>query len=80
MPYVYILKCSDDSLYTGWTQNLDQRIEKHNAGIGAKYTRGRLPVILVHSESFDTKEEAMKREIAIKKLSREAKLMLIKHE
>ncbi|MBN2286261.1 MAG: GIY-YIG nuclease family protein [Tissierellales bacterium] len=80
MPYVYILKCSDDSLYTGWTQNLDQRIEKHNAGIGAKYTRGRLPVILVHSESFDTKEEAMKREIAIKKLSREAKLMLIKQE
>jgi putative endonuclease len=80
MPYVYILKCSDDSLYTGWTQNLDQRIEKHNAGIGAKYTRGRLPVILVHSESFETKEEAMKREIAIKKLSREAKLMLIKHE
>jgi putative endonuclease len=80
MPYVYILKCSDDSLYTGWTQNLDQRIEKHNAGIGAKYTRGRLPVILVHSESFETKEEAMKREIAIKKLSREAKLMLIKHQ
>lgn len=76
--YVYILRCSDDTLYTGYTVDLDNRIITHNSGLGAKYTRGRLPVSLVYKETFKTKSEAMKREISIKKLNRKAKLNLIK--
>lgn len=68
--FIYILRCSDGSLYTGWSTDVEQRITQHNAGKGAKYTRARLPVTCVHSESFDTKEEAMKREYEIKQLSR----------
>lgn len=75
--YIYILKCSDNSLYTGWTNNLEHRIQDHNSGKGAKFTKGRGPVELVYSESFKTKEEAMKREYAIKKMSRSQKLELI---
>lgn len=75
--YTYILKCSDNSLYTGWTNNLEHRIQDHNTGKGAKFTKGRGPVELVYSESFKTKEEAMKREYAIKKMSRSQKLELI---
>ena len=77
MNYVYILKCKDDSLYTGWTNNLEKRIKAHNNGKGAKYTRARLPVELVHHEEFEDKTDAMKREYQIKKLSRKEKLELI---
>ncbi len=76
MNYVYIIKCSDGSLYTGWTTDIDKRLEAHNAGRGAKYTRGRRPVVLVHLEEYDTKEEALKREAAIKKLRAEKKRAL----
>lgn len=78
MFYVYILKCSDNTLYTGYTVDLKIRVETHNKGLGAKYTRGRLPAQLVYHEILDSKSEAMKREIKIKKLSREEKLDLIK--
>lgn len=77
MNYTYILKCGDGSLYTGWTTDLKKRLDNHNLGRGAKYTRAHLPVILVYYESFSTKEEAMKRECAIKKLSRSQKEQLI---
>lgn len=75
--YVYILRCSDDTLYTGYTVDIDNRIKVHNKGLGAKYTRGRIPVTLVYKEICKSKSEAMKREIAIKKLSRKEKLDLI---
>ncbi|RHP35180.1 GIY-YIG nuclease family protein [Lachnotalea sp. AF33-28] len=77
MNYTYILKCSDKSLYTGWTNNLDKRVEDHNSGKGAKYTRSRRPVVLAYYEQFDTKEEAMRREWEIKRLTRKKKLALI---
>ena len=73
----YMLLCEDQTLYTGWTNDLEKRLKTHNSGQGAKYTRCRLPVKLVYSEFFDTKEEAMKREGAIKKLSRRKKVELI---
>ncbi len=76
--YVYILKCSDDTYYTGWTNDLEKRIEKHNQGKGAKYTRCRLPVKLVYYEKFQSKNQAMKREYAIKQMIREDKEKLIK--
>ncbi|MEY8427496.1 GIY-YIG nuclease family protein [Lachnospiraceae bacterium 46-15] len=76
MNYTYIVKCCDDTLYTGWTTDLDKRIEAHNSGRGAKYTRSRRPVELVYFESFSTKQEAMHREWEIKQLSREEKLRL----
>ena len=75
---VYILSCSDNTLYTGWTNDLERRINVHSSGKGAKYTRGRLPVKLVYFEKFNDKKLAMKREYAIKRLSREEKLKLIK--
>lgn len=75
---VYILKCNDDSLYTGYTNNLKRRIHLHETGKGAKYTRGRGPFQLMHVETFATKEEAMRREYAIKQLSRTEKIKLIK--
>ncbi len=75
--YTYILECADGSLYTGYTPDLEKRVETHNAGRGAKYTRGRRPVKLVYSEEYDTKEEAMRREYQIKHLKREEKLALI---
>ena len=78
MNYTYILKCKDDSLYTGWTNDLKKRITSHNAGKGAKYTKARRPVELVYYEEFQTREEAMKREYAIKQLSRQEKEALIK--
>lgn len=78
MNYVYILSCSDNTLYTGWTNDLERRINVHSSGKGAKYTRGRLPVKLVYFEKFNDKKLAMKREYAIKGLSREEKLKLIK--
>ncbi|MDU2491824.1 MAG: GIY-YIG nuclease family protein [Clostridium celatum] len=78
MNYVYILRCNDDSLYTGWTNNLDKRIKAHSNGKGAKYTKSRLPVELVYFEEYEDKIEAMRREYAIKQLKRKEKLMLIK--
>ncbi len=75
--YVYILKCKDDSLYTGWTNDLKNRIKAHNNGTGAKYTRGRGPVKLVYYEEFEEKREAQSREYKIKKLTKKQKLELI---
>lgn len=71
--YTYMVKCRDDSLYTGWTNDLDKRIAAHNAGKGAKYTKSRRPVELVYYEAFRTKEEAMSREYAIKQMTAEEK-------
>lgn len=75
--YTYILRCADDTLYCGWTNDLTARLAAHNSGKGAKYTRGRGPVTLVYSEIFPTQSEAMQREAAIKKLSRAQKQALI---
>lgn len=75
--YVYILECEDKTLYTGWTTDLDNRLETHNAGKASKYTRARLPVQLVYFEAFDNKIDAQKREWKIKQLSRKQKLRLI---
>ena len=75
-PCTYILRCSDNTLYTGWTNDIKKRIATHNAGRGGKYTHARTPVELVHVEFFDTKEEAMSREYAIKQMTREEKLKL----
>ena len=78
MYYTYILRCADSTLYTGYTNDLSHRIDAHNNGNGAKYTKARLPVELVYQETFNTKPEAMKREHQIKQLTREQKLDLIK--
>ena len=75
--YTYILRCADDTLYTGWTNDLDKRLAAHNKGEGAKYTKSRRPVELAYCEAFATKEEAMKREYAIKQLTRKEKQKLI---
>ena len=75
--YTYIVECSDGTLYTGWTTNLDNRIKAHNSKTGAKYTRSRTPVKLVYYEEFATKEEAMSREYHIKQLTRKQKDELI---
>ncbi len=74
--YTYMVECSDGTLYTGWTFDLQKRINAHNSGKGAKYTRSRRPVKLVYYETFDSKSEAMKREIEIKKMKRKDKLKL----
>ena len=79
MNVTYILRCSDNTLYTGWTNDMEKRLEAHNQGLGAKYTRGRTPVELVYLEQFATKQEAMKREAAIKKLPKKDKLKLIEN-
>ncbi len=77
MNYTYIVKCRDGSLYTGWTNDIEKRIEAHNAGKGAKYTKSRRPVTLVYYEEFATKQEAMKREYAIKHMKRKEKEKVI---
>lgn len=77
--YTYLLECKDKSLYCGWTDDIKKRLEKHNSGKGAKYTRARLPVHLVYFEEYEDKHSAMQREIYIKKLSRKEKLNLIKN-
>jgi putative endonuclease len=74
--YVYIVRCADGTLYTGWTTDLDRRLKAHNDGTGAKYTRSRRPVELVYQELFEDKIEAQKREWAIKHLTRKEKLLL----
>lgn len=75
--YTYILRCADGSLYTGWTNDLEKRLQTHNAGKGGKYTRTHRPVELVYSECFPTRQEAMRREVLIKQMSRREKLQLI---
>ena len=77
MNYTYILECKDGTYYTGWTNNLDKRLKDHNSGKGAKYTKARLPVSLIYYEEFETKEEAMSREYAIKHMTRNEKNKLI---
>ena len=77
MFYTYILKCRDNSFYCGYTTNIERRLEEHNLGKGAKYTKSRLPVELIYFEKFETKSQAMKRECAIKKLTRKQKLKLM---
>ncbi|MCB9816649.1 GIY-YIG nuclease family protein [Candidatus Nomurabacteria bacterium] len=83
--FVYILRCADGSLYTGYATDLEKRVAEHNGEgqtktartAGARYTRARRPVTLVYSESFPTRSEAMQREAAIKKLSRKEKIELV---
>ena len=75
--YTYILRCSDGTYYTGWTNDLEKRLASHNDGTGSKYTRARRPVELVYSECFETKQEAMRREWEIKHMRREDKQKLI---
>lgn len=76
--YVYLLECSDDTYYCGYTNDLDNRIKNHNSSkYGAKYTVGRRPVVLKYSEEFETLSEALKREYQIKKLTRQEKKKLI---
>lgn len=77
MNYTYIVKCSDGTLYTGWTNNLEKRIAAHNDGKGAKYTKTRRPVTLAYYEEFSTKEEAMRREWEIKHMTRREKMAVI---
>lgn len=75
--YVYIVECADGTYYTGWTNDLAGRIRQHNLGKGAKYTRGRIPVVLRYTEVFETKSEALRREREIKSYPRAKKIELI---
>ena len=75
--YFYVLECADDSLYTGYTTNVEKRLATHNRGKGAKYTRGRLPVKLLYQEAFGSKQEAMSAEALFKKRSRQSKFNYI---
>lgn len=79
MYYVYIIECRDATLYTGYTVDIEKRINAHNSGKGAKYTKGRAPVILKYYEEFMNKNDALKREISIKNLTRVKKIELIKN-
>ena len=79
MNYVYMLRCRDGSLYTGWTNDLEKRLKAHNSGSASKYTRTRLPAELVYFEKWENKEAAMSREWHIKRLSIEEKLKLIEN-
>lgn len=75
--WTYVVECSDGSFYTGYTTDLERRVREHDRGEGAKYTRGRTPVELVHAEEFDSKSAAMSREYEIKQLSRIQKERLV---
>lgn len=76
MPYVYVVRCADGTYYTGWTEDLAQRIAAHNAGQGARYTRSRRPVRLVYAEECADRAAAQRREAAVKRLSHQAKARL----
>ena len=76
--HLYILRCRDNTLYTGITTDVEKRLEAHRSGKGAKYTRGRVPLELVYRETCGSHSEALKRELEVKKLSRETKLELIR--
>ena len=78
--YLYILRCKDDTLYTGITTDVEKRLEAHRSGRGAKYTRGRAPLELVYRETCGSHSDALKREHQIKALSREDKQKLIKNQ
>ncbi len=78
--YVYVLRCSDDTLYTGYTTDVQRRVAEHDAGEGAKYTRGRTPVELVHVEEYSSKSAAMSREYEIKQLKRGEKERLVDNQ
>ena len=78
--YTYILKCSDGTLYTGWTNDLTKRLKAHNDGRGARYKKTRSPVEIAYNESFCSKEEAMRREYEIKHLTRKEKEKLIENQ
>ena len=78
--WVYILECDDSSFYTGYTTDVERRVSEHDRGEGAKYTRGRTPVELVHTEEFDSRSAAMSREYEIKQLSRAEKERLVEEE
>jgi putative endonuclease len=75
--FTYILECADGTFYTGWTANLEQRLQAHNAGRGGRYTRGRRPVRLAYSEEHSTRQEAQRREVVLRRLPRAMKLRLI---
>jgi putative endonuclease len=75
--YVYVLECADGTLYTGYTTDVERRVGEHDAGEGAKYTRGRTPVEVIHTEAFGSRAAAMRREHEVKSLSRAAKERLI---
>ena len=75
--FTYIVRCADGTLYTGWTNHLEERIRTHNQGKGARYTRSRRPVVLVYAEEHETKEAAMSREVKIKRMTRAEKEKLI---
>ena len=77
MNCTYMLRCADNSLYTGWTNDLENRVAQHNLGVASKYTRSRLPVTLAYLEVFDNKNDAMKRECEIKKLDKSQKEEMI---
>ncbi|SET70219.1 putative endonuclease [Natronincola peptidivorans] len=77
MNYTYILLCADNTFYIGWTTDLDNRLEAHNDGKGAKYTRGRTPVKLVYWEEHKNRSEAQKREVALRRFNKKQKLNLI---
>jgi putative endonuclease len=76
MPFVYIVRCADDTLYTGWSVDVVRRVKAHNAGRGARYTRLHGPVELVYTEELPTRSAAMKREVVIKRYPRAKKLAL----
>ena len=78
--FAYMLQCADGTIYSGYTTDLERRTAVHNRGAGAKYTRSRLPAKLVYYEAFETKQEAMKREAAFKKLTHAQKLAMIQKE
>ena len=75
--YAYLVECADGSYYAGWTTNLSTRLAAHNAGIGSRYTRARLPVRLVYWAEFCDKQSAMRQEAAIKKMTRRQKVQLV---
>jgi putative endonuclease len=75
--FVYVLRCADDSLYTGYTTDVERRVAEHDAGEGAAYTRGRTPVDLVHVECYESRSAAMSREHEIKRLAKAAKERLV---
>ena len=76
--YFYVLECNDNTLYAGYTNNLEKRVATHNSGKGAKYTKVRIPVKCVYYETFESKQEAMRKEYAFKQLKRSEKLSYIR--
>ena len=77
MNWAYLVRCADGTLYAGWTTDITARVEAHNSGKGAKYTRGRTPVRLAWAQAFETKQEAMQKEAALKRMRRTEKEMLV---